>query len=136
MKFRINRYAAEELKEMLPFLAAAGGAAAAVCAVPGFIFGFDWKMFSGLAVGCLLMLANFVIIGCTVEKAVQCRDFRRARSVCGISYGLRYIGLFAILAALTSLGAIQPIPAVIPLFFPKIYYTFFYVRKHGKDDEI
>lgn len=136
MKFRINRYAAEELKEMLPFLAAANGAAAAVCAVLGFFFGFDWRMFSGLAAGDLLMLANFVMIGCTVEKAVRCRDYRRARSVCGISYGLRYIGLFASLAALTSLGVIQPIPAVIPLFFPKIYYTFFYVLKHGKDDEI
>lgn len=135
MKLRLNRYTAEELKEMLPFLAAANGAAAAALAVIGVLTGFDWRVFSGLAAGDVLMLANFVIIGFTAEKAVKCRDFRKARSVCGISYGLRYAGMFAVLAALTSFGVIQPLAAVIPLFFPKIWYTFFYVRKHGKDEE-
>ena len=121
---------------MLPLILAADGAAAAVCLVIGFVSGFDWRFFSGLAAGNLLMTANFILIGYTVSKTVKCRDFRRARRIGVTSYLLRYAGIFAVLALLLNFKLISFVTAVIPLFFPKIYYTFFYVRRHGKDDEI
>lgn len=120
---------------MMPFIAGANAAAAAVCAVLAVFCGFDWTLFTGLLAGNLLMLANFVLIGVTAEKAVKCKDFRRARSISGISYGLRYSGIFAILAVLLTFRLVSVVTAVIPLFYPKIYYTFFYALKRGKDEE-
>lgn len=134
LALKINRYAAEELKGMLPFIAAANGAVLLVSVIMGLIYGFDWRVFSGLAVGNALMLANFILIGYTAEKTVKLRDFRRARFIGNLSYGLRYIGLFVILAALLTLDVIAVVTAVIPLFYPKVYYTLIYVRKHGKDE--
>ena len=135
MSLRINRYTAEELKAMLPFIAATNGAALLVSVVFGFIFGFDWTVYSGLAVGNILMLLNFVLIGMTVDRIVRCRDFRRGRTIGSVSYGIRYAGLFAILAGLLTIHAVNIVTVLIPLCYPKIYYTFIYTLKRGKDDE-
>ena len=134
MSLRINRYTAEELKAMLPFIAVTDGAVILAALVLGFVYGFDWTVFSGLAVGNVIMLTNFVLVGFTAEKIVKCRDFRRGRTIGGISYGLRYAGMFAVLALLLSLKVINPITALVPLIYPKIYYTFFYALTRGKDD--
>lgn len=135
MSLRINRYTAEELKAMLPFIAATNGAALLVSVVFGFIFGFDWTVYSGLAVGNVLMLLNFVLIGMTVDRIVRCRDFRRGRTIGSVSYGIRYAGLFAILAGLLTIHAVNIVTVLVPLCYPKIYYTFIYTLKRGKDDE-
>ncbi len=134
MSRRIDQYTSAELKYMLPFILAANGAVAAACLVVGFISGFDWRVFSGLAVGNLLMAANFILIGHTVSRTVKCRDFRRARRIGTISYFLRYTGIFAVLALLLSFKLISVVTAVLPLFYPKIYYTFIYTLTRGKDD--
>ena len=135
MSLRINRYTAEELKAMLPFIAATNGAALLVSVVFGFIFGFDWTVYSGLAVGNVLMLLNFILIGMTVDRIVRCRDFRRGRTIGSVSYGIRYAGLFAILAGLLTIHAVNIVTVLVPLCYPKIYYTFIYTLKRGKDDE-
>jgi ATP synthase I chain. len=135
MSLRINKYTAEELKAMLPFIAATNGAVILVSLVLGFFYGFDWTVYSGLAVGNILMLVNFVLIGFTVDKIVKCRDFRRGRAIGGVSYGLRYAGMFAILAGLLTLGAVNIVTALVPLVYPKIYYTFIYTLTRGKEDE-
>ena len=135
MSLRINRYTAEELKAMLPFIAATNGAALLVSVVFGFIFGFDWTVYSGLVVGNILMLLNFVLIGMTVDRIVRCRDFRRGRTIGSVSYGIRYAGLFAILAGLLTIHAVNIVTVLVPLCYPKIYYTFIYTLKRGKDDE-
>ncbi|MBO6301285.1 MAG: hypothetical protein J6N15_02480 [Ruminiclostridium sp.] len=134
MSFRINKYTAEELKAMLPLIVWADVSVAAAALTAGFFLGSDWRLFTGLVVGNVLMLSNFVLLGFTVDKAVKCRDFRRARSISGISYGLRYAGMFAVLAALLTLDVINLVTAIIPLLYPKIYYTFFYALKRGKDE--
>ena len=135
MSLRINRYTAEELKAMLPFIAATNGAALLISVVFGFIFGFDWTVYSGLAVGNVLMLLNFVLIGMTVDRIVRCRDFRRGRTIGSVSYGIRYAGLFVILAGLLTIHAVNIVTVLVPLCYPKIYYTFIYTLKRGKDDE-
>ena len=134
MSRQIDQYTSSELKNMLPFILAADGAAAGVSLAVGFIFGFDWRLFTGLAVGNLLMAANFILIGYTVSRTVKCRDFRRGRRMGTISYFLRYAGIFAVLALLLSFKLISLVTAVLPLFYPKIYYTFIYMLTRGKDD--
>ena len=134
MSFKINQYTAEELKAMLPLIVWADVSVAAAALTAGFFLVSYWRLFTGLVVGNVLMLSNFVLLGFTVDKAVKCRDFRRARSISGISYGLRYAGMFAVLAALLTLDVINLVTAIIPLLYPKIYYTFFYALKRGKDE--
>ena len=134
MGLNINKYTSEELKAMLPYIGAADALAAVIAAIFCAVSGFDWRLFSGLAVGNVLMLANFVLIGITVDKTVKCRDFRRARIMSSASYGLRYVGIFAVLAVLLTFDLISVVTAVIPLFYPKIYYTFFYALGRGKDE--
>ena len=119
---------------MLPFIAITDGAVALFSVVFGVIHGFDWRVFTGLVIGNVLMLVNFILIGYTADKTVRCRDFRRARFIGNLSYGLRYVGIFAVLAALLTIDAISIVTAVIPLFYPKIYYTFFYALGRGKDE--
>ena len=135
MKLFVNRYSAEELRAMLPYLLLFNGTALVVCIILGLAFGFDWRVYSGLAAGNLLMLANFVLIGVTAEKVARCRDFRRGRSIAGISYALRYTGIFAALAGLLTIKAVSPVSAVIPLVFPKLYYTFFHIKLNSQKEE-
>ncbi len=113
---------------MVPYLLLFNGGVLVVCIILGILFGFDWRLYTGLVTGNLLMLINFVLIGFTVEKVVKCREFRRGRSMAAISYGLRYTGIFAVLAGLLTLKVISPVTAVIPLIYPKLYYSFFYIK--------
>lgn len=128
-------YAREELRRMLPFILAFDGVALAVSVFVGAAFGFDWRVYSGLAVGNALMIANFLLIGFTAGKIVRCRDYRRGRFIGNMSYGLRYIGIFVILAALLTFGLVSPVTAIIPLFYPKIYYTFFYLKFNSHEED-
>ena len=128
--------AAAELKEMTPYLLIFNAAAVVITVAAGFIWGFDWRVFTGLVAGNAVMAANFLLIGVTVEKVVKTKDFRRGRSIAGMSYGLRYAGMFAVFAGLLYIKAVSPVTALIPLIFPRLYYTFFYVRMHKEDDNI
>ena len=120
---------------MLPYLLIFNAAALIVSVIIGAAFGFDWRVYTGLALGNLLMAGNFLLIGLTADKVVKSRDFRRGRNLAGMSYGLRYAGMFAVLAGALTIGAVDPIAAVIPLFYPKIYYTFFYIRSRSREEE-
>jgi|GEM_PF-1407419 len=128
-------YAGEELKAMLPYLLIFNAAAVAVSVLIGAVYGFNWRVYTGLAAGNALMTANFLLIGLTADKVVKSKDFRRGRNLAGMSYGLRYAGMFAILAGLLTIGAVDPFAAVIPLFYPKIYYTFFYIKLRSREEE-
>ncbi len=132
----LKTQAASELKEMAPYLMIFNAAAVVISVIAGFIWGFDWRVFTGLIAGNAVSVANFLLIGVTVEKVVRSKDFRRGRSIAGASYGLRYAGMFAVLAGLLYFKLVSPVTALIPLIFPRIYYTFFYVRLHKEDDQI
>lgn len=128
-------YATEELRDMMPYVLFFDGAVLAVSVIAGIFAGFNWRVYTGLLTGNALMLANFVLIGVTADKVVKSRDFRRGRFIANLSYGLRYVGIFVILAGLLTLEAIELIPAVVPLFFPKLYYTFIYLNKNSRKEE-
>lgn len=113
---------------MLPYILIFNGAALVVSIVIGIFYGFDWRLFSGLLVGNILMTANFIGIGITAELIVKSRNFKKGQFLGNFSYGIRYIGIFVILGALLTFELINPVTAIIPLFYPKIYYTFIYMR--------
>ena len=128
--------AASELKVMAPYLMIFNAAAIVIAVIVGAIWGFDWRVFTGLIAGNAVSVLNFLLIGVTVEKVVRSKDFRRGRSIAGASYGLRYAGMFAVFAGLLYFKFVSPVTALIPLIFPRLFYTFFYVRLHKEDDQI
>lgn len=122
MKKRKNQ-AVDELREMLPWLIAFNVVLLVSVTAIGFGFGFDYRLYTGLLAGNVLMLANFIIIGITAGAISRTRQFKRGQFLANFSYGARYIGIFVILAALLTFDLISPFTAVLPLFFPKLYYT-------------
>lgn len=132
MKKRKNQ-AAEELRKMLPMILAADLIIAVSVTIIGFYSGFDFRLYTGLVAGNLLMAANLLLIGVTAEAIVKTRQEKRGQFLANLSYGLRYIGIFVILALLLTFKLVSPFTAVIPLFYPRIYYTIAALR--GKYDE-
>lgn len=124
-----------ELKKMLPYLLAFNGAVIVFSIVFGIIFGFDWRVYTGLLVGNILMTANFIGIGITSEMIIKAKNFKKGQFLGNFSYGIRYVGIFVILAALLTFELINPVTALIPLFYTKIYYTFFYLRLNKEDEK-
>ena len=125
--------AAEELKEMLPMVVIADVVIALSITVIGFFSGFDFRLYTGLIAGNILMAANMLLIGITAQAISRARDPKRGQFLANMSYGLRYIGIFVILALLLTFKLISPFTAFIPLFYPRIYYTVAAMR--GKYDE-
>lgn len=123
-----------ELKNMLPYILIFNGAALLVLVIIGIFYGFDWRIYIGLLVGNILMTANFIGIGITSEIIVKSKSFKKGQFLGNFSYGIRYIGIFVILAAFLIFELINPVTAIIPLFYPKIYYTFFYLRLNKEDE--
>lgn len=115
--------ASDELKGMLPFICAANLIIILSVIVIGFSSGFDYRLYTGLIAGNILMAANFLFIGVTANVISKTRDRSRGQFLANFSYGARYIGMFVILVILLTFDLISPFTALIPLFFPKIYYT-------------
>lgn len=115
--------AVDEIKEMIPLFLIFNGILLAGIITISIINGFDFRLYSGLVVGNVLMAANFLLIGVTAGAISRTRSFKRGQFLGNFSYGLRYIGIFVILALLLTFDLISPFTAVIPLFFPRIFYT-------------
>ncbi len=124
-----------ELREMFPSVLAYNGVLLLTVTAIGAAFGFDWRLYTGLLAGNVLFAANFLLIGFTARTIAKTRDARRGRFLGNFSYGARYIGIFAVLALLLTFELISPFTAVIPLFYPRIYYTVQALRRKYDDFE-
>ena len=126
--------AVDELKEMSPMIIGLDLIIVLSITVIGFSSGFDYRLYTGLIAGNVLMIANFLIIGITAGAITRTRQFKRGQLLANFSYGARYIGIFVILALRLTFELISPFTAVIPLFFPKLYYTIQAFRGKYNDD--
>lgn len=129
-----SNIASDELKNMLPSLIVYNLLLIIGITMVGFGVGFDWRLYTGLLVGNALMVGNFLLLGVTANSIVSSRNMKKGQSLGNISYGLRYIGIFAVLAVFLTYNLISPFTAVIPLFYPKIYYTLSALRKDSDED--
>lgn len=132
MKKRKNQ-AVDELREMLPSVLIYNLIVLLSVTAIGFVWGFDFRLYTGLLAGNILMIANMLVIGITATAIVRTRQQKKGQFLANFSYGARYIGIFLILALLLTFKLISPFTAVIPLFYPRIYYTVAAFR--GKYDE-
>jgi hypothetical protein len=113
----------DELKGMIPTLLIGNLIAFLGCVVYGLITAHDFRLYTGLLVGNTAALLNFYHIGVKAGNIARMKDARRARTYATASFFVRYIGAFAVFAALLVFRLMNPVTAVIPLFFPKIHYT-------------
>ena len=112
---------------MLPMFLIVDGVLLIGLALYGFFEGITWRAFTGLLLGNLLCVGNFVLLGAAAAKTVTQATAKKGKFFANLSYGGRYIGLFLCLAAGLYFKVIDIIPAFAPLFVPKLHYTIKYV---------
>ena len=127
MKRKPKNPSYDELKTMLPMFLIVNGAVLIGLAVYGFFEGITWRAFTGLLLGNILCIGNFILMGAAATKTVMQATEKQGKAHATVSYGIRYIGLFVCLAIGLYFKVIDIIPAFVPLFVPKLHYTIKYV---------
>ena len=127
MKRKPKNPAIDELKTMLPMFLIINGLVLIGLALYGIFEGITWRAFTGLLLGNLLCIGNFILIGASAVKTVAQATEEKGKLFANASYGGRYIGLFLCLAVGLYFKVIDIIPAFAPLFVPKLHYTIKYV---------
>ena len=112
---------------MLPMFLIVNGLVLIGLALYGFFEGITWRAFTGLLLGNVLCVGNFILLGAAAAKTVAQATAKKGKFYANVSYGARYIGLFLCLAAGLYFKVIDVIPAFAPLFVPKLHYTIKYV---------
>lgn len=119
-----------ETRKLAGGMALLAGAVLLVFAVFGM---FSLRVVAGLAAGCVWALLHFAMTGGSVVLAIS-RSPRGAQGVSTLLFLLRYAltGLYIYLAVTTPF--LQPVAAVVPLFFPQILLLAQGVlpRRHGE----
>ena len=120
-----------ELRDMLPVYVTANVIVVCISAV--FALRGELRtavlLTAGTLAGTCVSVLNLLGIGYTARLAVQQQAQKRAAFICNAGYGIRYAGMAVIFAALLLLKAVNLIALFVPLFVPKIYYTFVYTYK-------
>lgn len=123
MKRKPKNPAYTELKDMIPTALIMNGAVLVGIALYGLFEGITFRAFTGLILGDILFICNFVLTGAGALSTVTKSDPKRGKFHANMYYGLRYIGLFLCLGGAMWLKIIDLVPAFLPLFIPKIHYT-------------
>ena len=95
---------------------------------------FTTPMLLGILTGTLLCLLNFVFLFFTVRKAVI-KNPGGASGIMTVSYFLRFLLLFGLLAVILKYNLMHPLGLILPLFFPKLIYVFLAVTERRKGRE-
>ena len=113
-----------ELRSMLPTFWVCNAVAAVVCVIWCIINVFEWQLLNGLFLGNFAAIANFYALGAKSARVIRSKDKRKAQVYTASIFMVRYLGAFALFGVLIKLGLINPYTAVMPLFFPRIHYTY------------
>lgn len=98
---------------------------------------WSYKVLIGNLLGAAVAVANFLLMGITVQNAVQ-KDEKDAASLMKVSQMLRNLMLLITALLAFLLPFINPAAAIIPLFFPRIAIFLIPVRdrkiSNGKEN--
>jgi hypothetical protein len=98
---------------------------------------WSYKVLIGNILGAGVAVANFLLMGITVQNAVQ-KDEKDAASLMKVSQMLRNLMLLITALLAFLLPFINPAAAIIPLFFPRIAIFLIPVRdrkiSNGKEN--
>lgn len=88
---------------------------------------WSYKVLIGNIFGAAAAVGNFLLMGITVQKAVT-KDEKGAASLMKLSQTLRNMMLLVTAVLAIVLPFINPVAAIIPLFFPRIAITLIPLR--------
>ena len=98
---------------------------------------WSYKVLLGNILGVVVAVANFLLMGITVQKAVH-KDEKEAATLMKLSQSLRNMMLLVTAVLAIVLGFINAPSAIIPLFFPRIAIALIPLRNkifvNGKGD--
>ena len=81
---------------------------------------WDLTVLWGTLLGAFTAIADFFLMGLTVQKAVS-QDQKSARNTVRISQQLRLLMKAAVLCVAFAVKCFHPAAAVLPLFFPRLH---------------
>ncbi len=94
---------------------------------------WSYKVLLGNILGAAVAVLNFLLMGITVQKAVQ-KDEKDAATLMKLSQTLRNMMLLIAAVLAIVLPFINPVAAIIPLFFPRIAITLIPLRDRNKNN--
>lgn len=94
---------------------------------------WSYKVLLGNILGAAVAVVNFLLMGITVQKAVQ-KDEKDAATLMKLSQTLRNMMLLIAAVLAIVLPFINPVAAIIPLFFPRIAITLIPLRDRNKNN--
>ncbi len=80
---------------------------------------WDLPVLLGNILGAAAAVLNFLLMGLTVQKAVD-REEAEAKASMKLSQSVRMVMLFAVAAAGVGLSIFNGIAVIVPLFFPRV----------------
>ncbi|MBR5513854.1 MAG: ATP synthase subunit I [Ruminococcus sp.] len=99
---------------------------------------WSYKVLLGNILGGTVAVVNFLLMGITVQKAVQ-KDEKDAATLMKLSQTLRNMMLLIAAVLAIALPFINPVAAIIPLFFPRIAIALIPLRdrknNNGKEND-
>jgi hypothetical protein len=119
-----------ELRGMTRSIIVCNAVALLGIAVYCIVVGFHWRLLTGLLFGNAATILNFYHLGVKAGNIarMKLKDVRRARVYATTSFFIRYFGAFAAFGVLIHFGFVNAVTALMPLFYPKIHYTFKAIR--------
>lgn len=85
---------------------------------------WDYTVLLGNLLGYAAAVANFFLMGVTVQKAVQYDEDKQAASLMKLSQSLRMLMLFVTAALGVLLPCFNVVTSLVPLFFPRLAINF------------
>ena len=89
-----------------------------MCAVFALLHKFDYTVVLGALLGTAIAVANFFLLGVTLQKAVGMKEF--ASKYVRQSYSLRMFFCFAGVLVSVIAPCFHPVAAIIPLLMPQV----------------
>ena len=91
---------------------------------------FDYKVFTGVAGGSVVAIANFTVMCLTIQKAVDIEEKKQMKAFIQGSYNGRLLLQAGWIVAAFLIPHVQVVAAAVPLLFPNL--TIFYLQSKGK----
>lgn len=85
---------------------------------------FDYRVVLGAVCGGLVAVANFYLMGLTVQKASESKDEETAHKLVSASYSRRMLLQMAWVVIAIVTPCFQAVAGIVPLLFPGLYVKF------------
>lgn len=115
----------------LLFIIKASAAACVASFLISLLWGFDYKLGSGLLVGYLYLVFCYLYLAACICKAVDTGNVKKAKRQMFSCYMLRYSGVFLLCWLAYETEALNVVGIILPQLFPRIVLWLNQILKRG-----